>query len=208
MSRGALGLALAAALALAGCTEERIVSVRGGLTGLPGAEGGRKADAPLDPARAGQTQWEPLLAEFNGSAEPDEAPDPQTLRATLPDGSVRLVSRSPNDVMFHLARTLANDERPLLLDQVMSDALKRSYASRDLDPAQGADYLFKHRQDIARLLAAIPLGEQTPGVYLEPIGRNAFRLRAPAQLAPDLRFTSIDFIIERGQFRLLLVGRE
>lgn len=203
-----------ATLAAGGCTYEKVVGVRGGLYGLPGAEGGLKVEGePGDSPQSTSRDWDALLAQFR-SDDPGAATagvtdeEATTLRRTMPDGSVRLISRSPNHVMFHLTQTLTTGERDLLVDQVMSERLKRSYEERGLDPAQGADYLAKHRDAVTALFAAMPLGEQTPGVFLETIGRNSFRLRAPAQLAPDLRFTYFDVIIEGGEFRLLMIGRE
>jgi len=199
---------------LAGCTYEKVVSVKGGLYGLPGAEGGLKVDEDFATAsQSSGSNWDAVLAQFksdDSDASSNSVTDEEaaTLRRTKADGSIDLISRSPNHVMFHVTQTLATGERDLLIEQVMSDRLRRSYEDRGLNPNQGADYLIKNRQDITALFAAMPLGEQTPGVFVETIGRNTFRLRAPAAMAPDLRFNYFDVVIEGGEFRLLMIGRE
>lgn len=215
MTRPSAILVIASGALLGACTYEKVVGVRGGLYGLPGAEGGLKVEGePDDSARKSSSgNWDAILTEFR-SDDPDAQAgavgeeEAYTLRRTRPDGSIDLISRSPNHVMFHVTQTLATGERDLLIEQVMSERLKRSYEARGLDPIQGAEFLIKHQQHIGALFASMPLGEQTPGVFLETIGRNMFRLRAPAQLAPDLRFNYFDVIVEGGEFRLLMIGRE
>lgn len=205
----ALALGAALSLACAACEPEtRILSARGGLEGLPGAKGGFKPDAARNPTDAGASAWDPLLERFpSDPQDPRKAKDSDSssLRRTSTDGRVTLLARSPGHVMFHLTQTLHNKEYDLLLDQVLSDRLKTEYRKRALDPRQAVDFLAAHEQDVARLIAAVPMGEQTPGVILEPLGGNAFRLRAPAAAAQDLRFTTFDVVVERGQFRLLMI---
>lgn len=207
--------------------ETRIISARGGLYGLPGAQSSLEIEGEesraQEPSAAGANPWDRVLAAFPGAeasptdeeaqAEPgapdEREPQPQSraemlgLRRTARDGSIVLSSRSPSDVMYHVMTTLANEEDDLLFDQVIAEEAKQEYRKRARDPREAVEFLKKRRKDVAELFAAFPMGDQTPGVHLTTIGRNAFRLRAPAALAPDLRLHSMDVVIERGQFRLL-----
>lgn len=244
--RGMLAAAtalLAAAALLAACqSEERIVSARGGLHGLPGAvsgldesgkesEQGRASGGPAGP-------WDHLLNRFPGDPPPNAAgkkkgeadeneqaaddaqadegesgealEDPvemmrNRLREEVPGGGVRLVSRSPSDVMYHLMTTLQNKEYDLLLDQVLAEKTKTEYRKLARDPAEAVDWLAKRQAPIADLFSVFPMGDQTPGVLLETIGPNMFRLKAPKSQHGELSLTTIDFIIERGRFRLLMI---
>lgn len=214
--------------ALGGCaTEERVIAARGGLFGLPGSQSALDKDinqsrsAPTDAAGRPVGQWDRLLDSFpsdrplKGDEEvpsaDDGAPvDPaealrNRLRVIEPDGSVILVSRSPADVMYHLMATLRYEEFELLHDQVLSDQTKTEYRKRGLDPMDAVVWLARRQEQIADLFATFPMGDQTPGVLLENIGRNAFRIRAPVSQRPELKLTTFDTVIEKGSFRLLMI---
>ncbi len=179
------------------------------LQDIPGAQGGIRAEEP--PEGQGQ-DWEQLLAEYQstpgssvGDAEQYEQIDGSPLRLAAADGSIRLVSKSPSHVMYHLTQTLARGEDELLVDQVLSDRTKREYRVRGLDPIDALEWLKAHREDIGALFATIPMGEQTPGVFLESLGDNAFRLRAPTALRDGLVLREFDVVVEQGSFRLLVI---
>jgi len=203
-------LLLALALPLCqGCAESRVVKSNDILQDIPGAQGGLRAETPPED----QSQdWEQLLAGYQstpgasvGDDEQFQQIDGAPLRLEAPDGSVLLVSKSPSHVMYHLTQTLAKGEDDLLLDQVLADRTKREYALRGRDPAEAVDWLKRHRQDIGALFAAIPMGEQTPGVFLEPLGDNAFRLSAPRAIRDGLTLTEFDVVVEQGRFKLLML---
>lgn len=219
ISRLIILLALTACGLLAACeSEPRIVAARGGLFGLPGAQSGLDEEAASAAAPAttrASSQWESVLRSFPGYEPP---PDPATinpdagtrgeslgLRRNNPDGSVTLFARSPADVMYHLMTTLDAKEHDLLLDQVIADQTKAEYRRRGRDPREAVDFLAKRRSDIAALFATFPMGDQTPGVRMDSIGRNAFRLSAPVAMAQELRLHSFDVVIERGNFRLMMI---
>ena len=154
----------------------------------------------------GSTDWDYLLS---AGADPEARrlsdDEVATLRRTDEDGVVTLMARSPAHVMFHLSQTLRNQEYDLLLDQVLSDATKIEYRKRGMDPMEAVKYLASRQDDIMALFAAMPLGDQTPGVNFETIGPNRFRLSPPAAITHDLRFTHFEVIIERREFRLLMI---
>lgn len=209
MNSRSFSIVLAAIASLTiGCVERRVVRSTDMLAGLPGAEGGQ---APVRPGVAQGPEWDQLLAQFEESGADDDPnaewlpAEGQHLREVSRQGDIRLISQTPSHVMFHLTQTLRNDEFELLRDQVLSERTRRNYAERGRDPMEAVAFLNRNEQAVADLFGALPLGEQTPGVLLENIGPNAFRLRAPPAMAPDLRFTQFDVIIERGTFRLLMI---
>lgn len=207
-----------AAIVFAGCAAEpRIVSERSLLTGVPGAVNGGDAAATSAPNTSGSSaysdDWERTLRAFQ---TPDLSPAGRMpvssdaaagarLRTELPGGRVVLTSRSPADLMFHLMTTLRNKEHDLLLDQVISERTKQEYRRRGRDEREAVEFLAANEKDVAALLWAFPMGERTPGVIMENVGRNAFRLRAPVVMRGELRFTTLDVVIEHGQFRLLMI---
>lgn len=222
-------LCVAAVAALPAC-QRRVVSTSGILMGVPGAEGGILDDAQLQDQSAegsggpaAETQWDAVLAPYHreraeaerrkrGGDDDDAPPEPvpveiAPLRKQYPDGRIELVSAAPSHVIYHLTQTLANNETDLLFDQVLSDALKTSYRQRARDPREAVEWLTRRENDIAALFAAMPLAENTPGVRMEGIGRNRFRIRVLPDVAVDarLRLSTIDVIIEEGRFRLLML---
>ncbi len=188
------GLALIVAVAASGCAGYREVEQKGGI------EAALKSQGP------GASDWDYLLA---SGVDPEERAlsdqETATLRRTEEDGSVTLISRSPSHVMYHLTQTLRNKEYDLLLDQVISDATKSEYRKRAADPMDAVRYLTSNEREIQSLFAAMPLGDQTPGVLFETIGPNQFRLAPPAAISHELKFKHFDVIIERREFRLLMI---
>lgn len=163
-------------------------------------------EAALKATNPNAGDWDYLLAAGSNLDErklTDE--EATTLRRINADGSITLISRSPSAVMYHLTTTLRNREYDLLLEQVISEKTKSEYRKRGADPMDAVKYLAKRQQDIQALFAAMPLGDQTPGVLIENIGPNQFRLAPPVAISQDLRFRQFDVIIEQREFRLLMI---
>ena len=194
----------AALLALGACQEERrVVRTSGGLQGLPGAEGGVETEAPLV-ARPGDAA--PGVDPSNPAGYSIEAGD-ESLRFKNPDGSITLVCRNPRELMFHLRKTLQDEERALTLEQVLSSRTREAYRAKGLRPEDAVDFLLTHRWEIFRLLQQLPMGEMTPGTFAKPIGPSEFRLEVPPHAVdPPLRFRKFDYVFERGGCRLLLIS--
>ncbi|HVZ94879.1 MAG TPA: hypothetical protein VG797_10250 [Phycisphaerales bacterium] len=193
------------------CTESRVVAGGGGLKSLPGAKGGvwRPGETNVE----GES-WESLLEKQEKYRQQqiaksgDDKSAPKTLsnlRIQNPDGSVTLVSRAPSHALQHLVNTLQNGEYDLLYHQVLSDATKRAYAREGKDSWEAVDELIARFDDIRDLYSTVPLGERTPGVYLENIGPSQFRLRSGQADALGLKLKAFDFIVEDGKFRILAV---
>ncbi|MBL8745404.1 MAG: hypothetical protein JNK58_03505 [Phycisphaerae bacterium] len=204
-------------------SEERVVSARGGLFDLPGAQSPVIDETRSDPAKQTAARnaagpWDNVLRSFPGYEPPPDpdarnnpAREPLTpgealgLRRKNPDGTFTLFARSPADVMYHVMTTLDKKEYDLLLDQVIAEETKAEYRRQGRDPREAINFLVQRRADIAALFATFPMGDQTPGVNLKTIGRNQFRLTAPVAMTQELKLHTLDVAIENGNFRLLMI---
>jgi hypothetical protein len=178
-------------LLAAGCArEERIVQYKPFFAGLSGA----------------QMQTEPVTDRSAAGAGADRVVDESELFRTVienPDGSRTLLSKSGLHLMGHIYNTLADDEVELFVQQVLSDMTRREYLERGLDPARAFHDLKKHERDIARLFSRMPMGENSPNVLMEAVGRNIFRLRLTGPAARDVgRYRGFDMVLEGGDWRL------
>ncbi len=188
----------------AGCVEERVVDVRGGLQNMPGATGGTRPEVERE---AAPQAWERLLGKYRGDLEgyvPVEGRPLRLVNENDPEDVVLLLD-SPAKLLTNLQETLVGGEYQLMYEQVLSDRLKRNYRERLRDPREAAVFLARHERDVVALLATMPFADQTPGQTLKIIGPNAYRLTAPGGGALDLRFNHVDMIIEEGKFRLLRI---
>jgi hypothetical protein len=171
-------------LALPGCTEERIVSRKGMLSSLPGAQTGGIPDV------RNITQADVLRTPESG------------IRQTLPDDTVVLYAKSIQQLMTHIVNTMQNGEEELFTQQVLSKATRDEFVVRGYDPKEAYKEIVRRQRDVFRLFNAMPFGERTPGVYMESIGRNEFRIRLPKSSWGDLQWTGIDTVFENGSYRL------
>jgi hypothetical protein len=208
-------LLILSAAALFCCqTEQRVVGMKGGLSGLGRLPGGTAQLPPEslggDPnvrepgkgAQAGGDQWTRLL----GKEDPGEPIEGRPLRRKLPDGGVILLSRSPRELIANLYETLQDNETQLIEEQIISAKTKRAYLAERKPASEAVAWLFKNRKDVEALIAAMPAGEQTPGVFMKPLGGNAFRLTMGAGSEMlDVKFRTLDVVIEQGRFRLLMI---
>lgn len=191
MNRMLVAGLLSAVGVLGGCeTESRVVSWNPPLGRLPGAE----------------TQM-PVTGPRGSYNDPTKLPEAR-LREESPDGKVTLRARTGRQLMQHIYTTLRDGERDLFAEQVLSRRTRSEYEVRGLDPRQAFDTLLARAEDIQALFDAMPMGEQTPGVFLEPMGEGVMRFRVTGRAAMDLRWTGIDMVMEDGSYRLRwFVGR-
>lgn len=199
-------LAIALPLALGCESERRVISVRGGLSGIRGAQGQDLAESErTDRPRSGA--YADLAAQQRDKAGQDAlSADPQSLRITHEDGRITLLMSSPRHVVLHLRQTLTQDEPELLFDQVLSDRAKSTYAEQGLDPRSAVGFLFDNRREVLKMLQRMPQGEFTPGMFLKKIGPSAYRLELSGANGQGLLFRRLDVVWERGVCRLLAVG--
>ncbi|MEO1128568.1 MAG: hypothetical protein AAFX05_02545 [Planctomycetota bacterium] len=197
------GLMLVLAVLTGGCAEERVVGVRGGLQSIPGATGGIRAETP--DTRGGDTAWAGTLAAYQPEVDGEPVEGRPLRIAQEPDGSIILLNRSPRELVINLHETLRDQEHDLLFEQVLSEQTKQRYRDRSRDPRDAVTWLARNERPIQELLATMPAGEQTPGAFLQPLGDNAYRIEAPGRELLDLKYSSLDVVVEQGQFRLLLI---
>ena len=186
-ARGAaLGFAFGFALAaLLGSCEERIVSNHPMLGGLPGAETGMEVTGPPG-ARIGIAG----VSGAGGSRRTDE------------NGTVTLTARTPLHLMKHVYDTVFKDEPRIFVEQVLSQATKDEYFERGVDVMEAFTTLRERREDIHALFNAMPRGELTPGLFIEPLGGGAQRLCVYGRAARDLSWNGFDMVMEKGNWKL------
>lgn len=194
--------ALPALIGPTGCTPtSRVIAVRGGLQNIAGAEGGIRPEGGQ--GRTGQN-LQSVTTRLYGSL-PGEPVDGMVLRRKLENGDIVLISRSPSELIFHLRRTIRDEEWDLVYDQLLSEQLKDAYADQNLDPRQSVEFLQRHARSIVDMLAMIPSGDQTPGAAFQQTGRNTYRLTVPGGRGNEIRFTSMDLSYEGRQFKLRML---
>lgn len=186
----AIFLACAGA-ALCGCQrEERMVNYKPFFAGMEGAS--TKTPAVVEKSRS------PL-------SPPDEAgtESPDALVRKNPDGTTTLLARSGIQLMYHIRTQLAGDDAGLFADQVLCTLTREEYTARGLDPRDAFKTLKPQLSEISKLFARMPLGEHSPNVNIETVGRNIFRVQLRGQAAKGLEmYTGFDMALESGHWRL------
>lgn len=186
MNRYALIIAIAMTglILLPGCQYERIVSHSGLLVGLEGAE------SQIPPKRQSRP-----LPEFLRTPE-------EGIRVEDEDGNVTLYSKSIRHLMAHMTTTIAEGEKDLFLEQLLSQRTKDEFHERGLDPGLAFDELVRRQRDVGRLFYFMPVGEFTPGVDFRTIGKNVFRVRLPRQMHEGLYWIGLDVTFEDYNYKL------
>jgi hypothetical protein len=120
-----------------------------------------------------------------------------------PDGSKRLIAKSGVQLMAHIRRTLAEEEADLFVDQILSRLTREEFYQRGLDPRDGFKTLKAHEREILLLFSRMPMGEHSPNVRMEALGKNAFRVRLTGRVADTVgRYRGFDMILEEGNWKL------
>lgn len=169
---------------LSACKYERIVSQSGLLVGLDGAESKIPAKQQSRP-----------LPDFLRT--PDEG-----IRIEEDDGTVTLYSKSVRQLMAHMITTIADGEKDLFIEQLLSTRTKDEFIERGLDPGIAFDELVRRQRDVGRLFYFMPMGEFTPGIDYRTIGPNVFRLKLPSRTREGLYWIGIDVIFEDYNYKL------
>lgn len=166
-----------------GCYQERIVSAKGLLVGLPGAETG-------------------LPVESSAKFVPTLATPRNGIREQIDEDTVVLHAKTIQHLMSHIVHAIQNDEEDLFVEQIMSAVTLDEFDTRQVDPALGFQEIVRRQRDVFMLFNAMPFGESTPGLYLQPLGPNTFRVALPKSAWGDLKWVGIDAVFENGNFRL------
>jgi hypothetical protein len=177
-------LLLCVGLSATGC-QEKVINYKPFLTGIEGAK----------------MQTAPVVEKGPAIAKGDEGAG--TLVRKNEDGTVTLISKSGRQLMAHIQRTLAEDEQEQFTEQVLSEITRGEYFERGKDPAEAFALLKKHQKEISKLFSRMPMGEHSPNVLMERLGRNVFRVRVTGQAKKDLeRWTGFDMVLEKGNWKL------
>ena len=183
---------IAAALAaLPGCRrEERVVRYKPFFAGLEGVQTGQPAVAQRPPAGSPGEAGEIELGE-------------QSLVVENEDGTTTLIARNGMQLMAHIRRLLAEGDADLLASQVLSELTLEEYRQRNLDPREAFAVLKAHEKDILLLFARMPMGEHSPTVIVDQLGRNFFRVRVTGDARKGLgRYSGMDMRMEGGNWKL------
>jgi hypothetical protein len=169
---------------LSACGYERVVSRSGLLVGLDGAES-------------------QIPAKQRANMLPDFLRTPEAgIRVEDEDGTVTLYAKSVRQLMIHLTTAIADGERDLFVEQLLSTRTKDEFYERGLDPGMAFDELVRRQRDVGRLFYFMPMGEYTPGVDFRSIGQNVFRLRLPSKTHEGLYWIGIDVVFEDLNYKL------
>lgn len=180
---GASGLLLAASCQ----QDEKIINYKPFFAGLEGAK----------------TQTPPVTAATAPALPKGDNGNEVGLLKENPDGSVTLVIKSGRNLMAHIQRTLAEDKKDQFTQQVLSEITRGEYQERGLDPVQAFDMAKKNQKEIGKLFNRMPMGEYSPNVLMEQLGRNMIRVRLTGQARKGLdKWTGFDMIMEKGNWRL------
>ncbi|MEM1329183.1 MAG: hypothetical protein AAGG07_01345 [Planctomycetota bacterium] len=179
---------------MSGCAEpeERVVALRGPLAGLPGANAGGNVA---------------LQESASSGVDPTAVPE-GGLRREREDGTVELRAVSPRHLMTHVFQTVRDGERDLFVEQVLSERTKKEFRERGFEPALAFDELVRRREDVFKLFARLPYGENTPGALWTRLGERTYRLKATGMAGRGLRWNFMDAVYEDGNWRLRWFGRD
>ncbi|MCG3124875.1 MAG: hypothetical protein GIKADHBN_03380 [Phycisphaerales bacterium] len=180
-------LMLAALVALCSCqTEPVLVYNRPFLGGLPGAES--------------QT---PISRYPKGYVDPTFIPDDQ-LVVKDPEGKpTELRAKTARHLMMHIYNTLMNSQGELFVEQVLSEQTRGEFYARGVPPIEAFKLLQDRAGDVLALFERMPMGESTPGLFLEPVQKGVQRLRVQGMAARDLYWVGFDMVMEKGNWRLV-----
>lgn len=190
-------LILAATLLIAGAVlpacqpYERVVRYNPPLANLPDAEAG---DDVTSRQRRQRRQADPLRQE------------PNQVRVETDDGEERLISRSPRLLLRHIRDALINDDADIFADQILSEISIDEFYEHGIDPREGFAHLKEHEDDFMALFSRMPMGEQTPGIFMRRVGNNVYRLEVTGPGARELHFRYMDVVSEGGEWRLRWFG--
>lgn len=190
MTRAILA-SLALILPVSGCTEQRIVRSSGLLENIVAKREGQS-----------QNQLASVEPGSGRAANPVFMIPDGKIRYEDEDGEITLYAKRVKHLMTHIISTIENDEPELFVEQVLSKHTIAEFNERGLDPALAFDELKRRKRDIYEFFYVVPMGEATPGVYLEQLGTNMFRMAVPRGRHPELHWVGMDASFEGGNYKL------
>jgi hypothetical protein len=176
-------------LPLAACQpEEKIIRYNPFLANVPGAE----------------TSMKPVGERFKDFKDPSKLPGDKTV-IEQPDGSVKLIAKSVRHLMTNIQLCLEYEDDELLFDQVISSQTKQQFRGEGKDPHEAVTYVKENREEIAKLFARMPFGEQSPNVIIQQPAQRTMVLEVTGLAAKDLHLTQLWAVMEKGDWKLLWV---
>ncbi len=167
--------------------ETKVVRYNPPLAGLPGAQTGVKPVLgpdmrPVDSKLTKDATSEPIIQNK--------------------DGTKTLVSRNGRDLMFHIAKTMREDDAKTFTEQVLSEATRDEFYERGYDPKLAFKELQRRHEDVEKVFKLLPSGELSPGVLLEPVGVNVMRVRVHYYDPDDYPWCGFDMKLEGSNWKL------
>lgn len=146
-------------------------------------------------------------SEFERPAKPGEQQGlgPASSEKTLlekPDGSKYMVAHNGRELMLNILKCFEDDLPEIFVRDVLCAVTKAEYADRGIDPVEAYHTLRKRKADIMLLFERIPGGEFTPGMLVQTVGRNMFRLELTGKFTTGLPYTGMDMAFENGNYKL------
>ncbi|MCC6425299.1 MAG: hypothetical protein IT435_00630 [Phycisphaerales bacterium] len=166
--------------------EERVIYNRPLLGALPGAE----SNAPV--SRYPKGYQDPTAIPDDELVVKDDVGKPTAFRA-----------RTARHLMMHIYSTLMNSQEKLFVEQVLSEQTKREYYAHGQHPREAFKTMQEHAGDVLTLFDRMPMGESTPGLFLQPVGGGVQRLVVQGLAARDLYWVGFDMVMEKGNYKLV-----
>ncbi len=175
---------IAATLLIGGCAvEERVIYNRPMFGALPNAQ----VNQPVTMPKGYQ----------NIVLKPREQVDPNN-----PDKKL-VTAGNGRQLMVNIYNALAKQDRATFVDQILSQQARDSMSQLGKDPGSAFDELYEKSDELVELFNRIPMGEYTPGIYMEKVGAGVFRVKLYGPTARGLYFTGFDMQLENSSWRLV-----
>lgn len=179
-----VGLAGALAVGLTGCVEEKVIYNRPMFAALPNAQVNQVVTMP----RGYQ----------NVALKPKVEVDPK-------DPNKKFVTATNGrQLMVNIYNALAKQDRATFNEQILSADINNSTEALGSGGAGTTfEELYERSDDVVELFNRIPMGEYTPGVYMEKVKAGVFRVKLYGPTARGLHYTGFDMSLEKSSWRLV-----
>lgn len=186
MSRVALAFGVVACIVAAGCYE-RVIDEDIPFADIPGAVVGG------EPA----SERESLRDDKPARIEPAEA---QGRIIENEDGTITLRSASIRALMLNIVYAIDEERPDLFTKHLLSTLTRDEFLERGLDPTLAYEEIVRRERAYRKLLARLPGGQFTPGVFMRPQGKGVYRLAVEPD--PSLLWRGLDVRFEKRNWKL------
>ncbi|MBS0197595.1 MAG: hypothetical protein JSR77_12645 [Planctomycetes bacterium] len=175
---------IAAGLSVAAC-EQHVVSYNGLLSGLPNSQ-----------------QSLPLKRNLGDYKDPTRVSE-SSLVVEDKTKEKKLVARTGRHLMIHIYNTVDEGDSDLFVREVLSSGTKQAIVLDGRSPTDYFNLLRSHQRDLQALFSAMPMGENTPGMFMRPVGNGVQRVRVDGIAAKNLYWDGFDMVMEGGNWKLV-----